>query len=500
MAQSGRVVSLDDRRSSIASERGPRNELDEVMFNFFGRTISKKWYFLGLVAVLNVILYSDQNLLAPVLTPVALDYGWVETYPNGTVILEFNENLGEFVEKVDGSQRDRRLGGDITLVFFVGGGTLSLIGGYLADIGNRRNLLAGFVVLGETFCLLTFWLGRTYWGLFATRAATGVAIGAVIPLSFSLFSDLFHESDRGKAVAAAGLASGIGIGAGQILAGIISGPDGSNWRYAFLAVSVPAFLVVPILLLTVKEPPRGQRETAFQDIDSPFVYDESISWAKVKKLLKTPTVVLVYLQGIPGSIPWGALLIFFNDFLIEEKNVKRATSSLVIVSFGIGAAIGSIFGGFLADRWVNRKKLLCFAAGVSTAIAVFPLLGFVWFPPLSLGVYLPLGLPAGALAGMSGSIVRTILINVSSPEVRGTAFAVFALFDDVGKAAGAFIVSIIIEAVGDRSTGLAISVMLWWVAAVVQVAIGWFVEKDYDDTQLTLEQLIKEGRIVVPPI
>ena len=82
-------------------------------------------------------------------------------------------------------ERDRKLGGDIALAFFVVGGVASLLVGYLADIVNRKVLFTTVVVFGETACLCTYWV-TDYWQLFGLRAATGVSIGGAMPLLFSM--------------------------------------------------------------------------------------------------------------------------------------------------------------------------------------------------------------------------------------------------------------------------------------------------------------------------
>ncbi len=46
---------------------------------------------------------------------------------------------------------------------------------------------------------------------------------------------------------------------------------------------------------------------------------ERISWRKVAVLLRCPSNVLVIGQGLPGSLPWGMILTFFNDFLSQNK-------------------------------------------------------------------------------------------------------------------------------------------------------------------------------------
>lgn len=40
-------------------------------------------------------------------------------------------------------------------------------------------------------------------------------------------------------------------------------------------------------------------------------------WARLKETLAVPSNVLVFTQGIPGSLPWGFLMVFLNDYLAQ---------------------------------------------------------------------------------------------------------------------------------------------------------------------------------------
>jgi len=451
-------------------------------------------YYTLLLVLINVILFADQNLLAPVLTPVAIEFGFVETYANGSVIMECVKNDTDFcvepykeIAKVDSTKRDEFLGSYITLAFFMIGGICSLGVGYLTDSVNRRNTLAVVVVLGETSCLATYFT-TTYEGLFVCRALTGVAIGGAIPLMFSMFADLFDESNRGKAVAAAGVAMGVGAGMGQVLAGPVAGEDGSNWRMSFVIVAVPAYFLVALLLLTVPEPARGTMEKSTMGTGAN--YSEKISWAKFKALFKVRTIVLVFLQGIPGSLPWGVMLGFFNDFLIVEKNVSRSLSGLVVLSFGLGATLGQIIGGYAADKLRDRKKWIPIMMGSTTICGAFPIWALINMDPQSVGTYMMFSLPSGLIIGITGAAVKVILMNVTLPEVRGSAFAVFNLFDDIGKGGGVFAVGMIIKLADDRTTGLNYALIGWIVCGLVHFFMYFSIEEDYENCQKRLKMAL----------
>ena len=85
---------------------------------------------------------------------------------------------------------DNLLGGQIALGFFIIGGFISVIAGYLTDVWNRVRLFAGVVILGELSCILTYW-STTYTQLYVCRVLTGVSIGGANPILFSLLADFY---------------------------------------------------------------------------------------------------------------------------------------------------------------------------------------------------------------------------------------------------------------------------------------------------------------------
>src|SRR5690554_2361740 len=66
---------------------------------------------------------------------------------------------------------------------------------------------------------------------------------------------------------------------------------------------------------TTEEPERGRAEKTLTDAfqsDETYVYSEKLTLDKIKKLVKIPTVLLAFAQGLPGSLPWGVLFTFFQ--------------------------------------------------------------------------------------------------------------------------------------------------------------------------------------------
>jgi Major Facilitator Superfamily len=331
----------------------------------------------AIFTVTTVLLFADQNLMAPNLTAIAQEFHFTD------------------------EERDRKLGGDIALAFFVLGAPASYVVGCLADSEwlPRSALFAATVGIGEGACFLTYF-ARTYWELYACRAVTGFSLGGALPLIYSFLGDLFSAEERHTVSALVGIGAGIGISFGQGLAGL-TGPR-LGWRLPFLLISVPAVICALLVLLFVKDPPRGGTERAVQDFRDDFQEQASLEneesvdnsqsveivslgctrnagtapidhvgqssqesqmaagkslgcqerWTSFKELLSTPTVILALLQGAPGCVPWGIVNTYLNDFLSQNRGmtVEVRCSLCLLIALRCRCLLSHSMSSFVRGR------------------------------------------------------------------------------------------------------------------------------------------------------
>eukprot|EP00752_Nemacystus_decipiens_P003485 g3218.t1 len=235
---------------------------------------------LGLLTLVVVLLFADQNLLAPNLSAVAGEFGFDEL------------------------EKDRHLGGDIAIAFFGFGAPASLLIGWLTDVVDRRNLFVAIVLIGEMGALATVFV-TTFSQLYWTRAITGIAIGGGMPLVYSIMGDLVSNTGRTEASGMVGIAIGIGQGMGQVVAGFTGSCTRLGWRLPFLLVALPCLALTALVLVATRDPARGRLEAGLQEhFQAGGEYTERPSLKGLRMLVCTPTVLLVLAQGLPGCIPW----------------------------------------------------------------------------------------------------------------------------------------------------------------------------------------------------
>eukprot|EP00514_Thraustochytrium_sp_LLF1b_P002444 CAMPEP_0184513394 /NCGR_PEP_ID=MMETSP0198_2-20121128/3398_1 /TAXON_ID=1112570 /ORGANISM="Thraustochytrium sp., Strain LLF1b" /LENGTH=516 /DNA_ID=CAMNT_0026903497 /DNA_START=234 /DNA_END=1784 /DNA_ORIENTATION=+ len=480
--------------SQIAEDslENDNTNLDEALLDserLSHNTVLARNYQTALLLAINVTLFADQNVLAPNMSAIALEFGLTP------------------------AEKDKYLGGYVALSFFCVGAVSSFIGGFIADKCNRVHSLTAVVGLNGAVCLATYFVANLT-QFTVLRALTGVAVGANVPLVFSMLGDLFGIDSRARMSAITSMTMGLGVGSGQILSGI-AGPA-FGWRSPFLFISIPAFVLTLLLASTTKEPLRGGMEVSLSEENVGFYELETeettatlngnqdgtttkvkvkveVSLQRLKQAFQTSTVVFILLQSLPASLPWGVIITFFNDFAAQNLGIGVEQSTSLVVAFGLGLALGIVSAGWAADKYLEQYPIATISfCATSTLISAIPMISLLFLPRQPLWLYLIVCFPAGMLAGAPTGIIRAMLLNTTVPEVRGSAFAVLNIFDDIGRGLGPFLVSLMIAAMpGHRAEALALSFSFWFLSGILLFPIACKYQKDRE----AIDKKILQGKI-----
>jgi len=430
------------------------------------------------------LLQSDQNLLAPHLTMVAREFG------------------------MDDAERDAKLGGELALGLFLLGAPAALALGAAADAYNRVRLVALILVVGGVASLGTA-SSQSYAALFWWRALTGVSLGASLPVTFSLLADLFPSSMRTSASGRVGIAMSAGVGAGQFVSGFLGAARG--WRAPFVLVGLAFLALAAAVIALMVEPKRGAMDGRGSDEESDADAAPPPAGNRrrdLAQLARTPTVWLVFVQGIPGCIPWGVLIVFLNDYLHADCGLSVPAATSVLTAFTAGGFFGMAVGGELGQRlYTWRREAAATHAALAEIASIAPLVLILERGPTApfhrLVAYATI---AGFCATQTGPIVRACLQNVAAPRARATAFAVFAIFDDLGKGGGPYVLARLVAAHGRRRAFVGATVVGWGVGGLINWCVALTLARDERRLQhaLTAEATsspaaVEEGIEMLPP-
>src|SRR6266403_1231252 len=167
--------------------------------------------------------------------------------------------------------------------------------GRLGDTRSRSRLLAIGVAIWSAATALAG-LSRSYFGLFAARAAVGIGEAAYGTISPALLADYFPRQQRGRVFAVFFAAIPIGSALGYIVGGLVDRYFG--WRQAFFVAGIPG-LVLAFLALRLYDPPRGCQDSAAEAPAS--------ARSAYRTLIRNPAYLLTVLGYAAYTFAIGAL-------------------------------------------------------------------------------------------------------------------------------------------------------------------------------------------------
>jgi predicted MFS family arabinose efflux permease len=374
-----------------------------------------------------------------------------------TVMLETGER-GSLSQAVDGIQSQFHVSD-----FWIGAlpSAMALIGafgsipfGALADRTRRVFLLAGAMAIWTLVMGLNA-LAPSFIFLFATRLGVGV-VEANGPASVSLLSDYYPVHDRAKRIGMYNSGALVGSALGLGLAGVVV--DQWGWRAAFW-MWIPFGIATVLVLLRTPEPARGHQDADFHEdmsVDSAMGGVDATTLAgrlELPEPTRTSTVDYSRLGfwdaygeilrirsmwfGVIGITISQALLSGLGfwgvPYFKEVHHLSASAAGGYVIIFGLGAAIGVVTGGFVADRIlrrgiVNARIYVVVVSSLIATIAFIPA-----FLSTDLLVTLPLFFVGGIFLTLPVAPADALLTDVVVAPLRGRAAGIRSL---VRSAAG----------------------------------------------------------------
>lgn len=432
-----------------------------------------------IVLIALCLMYSVHNLIAPNMTAMAK-------------VFHFNAY-----------ERDTYLGGELTLFFYFPGVFGALFAGVLSGLFERRLLLAALALVTSMSCLITAGIS-SFRALAYARATSGLAIGGSLPVVYSLVGDWFPASKRASATAFVTAASGAGVFMGQCVATFVGSVD---WHLPFLVVALPTAVSAAAILHYAEEPRRGAQEGGTVETQSHYQHGglgNLFSARTLRLLMKNKTNLLVMIQAFPGNIPWGFIVVYFHDFLMQDLGVSSRHALGAITILAASAFAGVIMGGFIGEYLykTNSRHLTVFGGicNIARALPFFVIFGWKNFfgPPenTGTGTFYFLLVIGGFVATMGSPCTGAMLLNVNLPETRGSVMALYSVLDDVSKGFGTLFVSMLVSLFGGRAVAYQISLLLWVFTGVALLYTLHTYEEDEQQMRKHLDEAAMESLLL----
>ena len=299
----------------------------------------------------------------------------------------------------------------------------------LSERVNRVRIIGVCVILWSVATMLCgFTVG--FATLLAARILVGIGEAGCTPPANSIISDYYKRSARPTAL---GIYA-VGVTAGGLLAQLFGGSllKFFTWREAFIFVGAPGVLIGILLLLTVKEPPRGYSEPpgTKKDEHIPFL-------VALKEISSRPTFWIMSAGATIAAFAGYALVGFQPLFIQYAKGLDASDTALLFMApIAVTGSIGAFLGGYLTEL-ASKKH--------ATAICWVPGIAHLCCAPIYAMAFLVSGLIpmlilmmiAGALQYFYLGAQYNIAQSVVSVRVRATSVAVMLFLANlIGYGAG----------------------------------------------------------------
>ncbi len=171
----------------------------------------------------------------------------------------------------------------------------------------------------------------------------------------------------------------------------------------------------------------------------------------------------------------------------QDNGFTAQQATLIVLAFGIGCALGGAIGGVVGQKVYNKRaRNLPLFIGACQMFALVPLRGLLNAAPMSSSssdwdwaFAFITAFTTGLFSSVAGPNLKAILLNVNSPDSRGSVFTTMYLSDCVGNGFGPYILGNIIASTGSRLAITVIDVVCLHMCSVVvavtvveQVSVG----------------------------
>ena len=342
-------------------------------------------------------------------------------------------------------------------------GTISIfLFGYYGDkisgvISRKKIFFATNLVWILSYGLNFFALNYYFYFLFMIIASIGS--GAFLPIGFSIIGDMYSPKKRGNKYGMMAFGLNLGSGMGLLFGGLLgsySGPEG--WRWAYLLGSSISFLALILYTLRGIDPERGRSEPEFESYIGTINYNYKITYKSILKLFQIKTVRYILLFILCSGIATATLgnwAIFYLTQKINGEDPGLIATTLYLVA-GIGVLPGSVFGGKLGDKFLEKDKKTgrILVSFIGLVIGISFLMLFYMLPIIDKNsfeilfswiLFLSLGLVGNFFTSLNAGNVFAIYSEVCVPETRSTINAFNGIMINIGAIIGNLILSTLIK-------------------------------------------------------
>jgi predicted MFS family arabinose efflux permease len=318
--------------------------------------------------------------------------------------------------------------------YLIGYIVIKMPAGAIANrIGIKRTLAIGMV--GYAAATALNFLATGFLHLLLLRFLVGLFQGVHLPLANTLLSERFGEK-QGRAIGFH--ESGPNVGNSIAYPVVVAIASSWGWRYAFLLLSLPAFLLAGAITLILREErpePIGIKE-------------ESEDGYQLRSFYRY--LAPLALAHATYNLCLRTLLTFAPSFLVEFRGMTLATAGFVAMLMPAAGFFAKVSSGFIAER-VGRRAAIS-AATFMSGVFIFSLTVVSGELPLSVN-FVALGL---ALYSFSPTIYASVTSGLPR-QLKSMGLGAVTMTGNIFGAFSSFFIGYLIDTLGYQTALLTIS-------------------------------------------
>lgn len=248
----------------------------------------------------------------------------------------------------------------------------TLLGIPIASFSERHNRMRIIGVCVILWSIATVLCGFTvgFATLLLARLLVGIGEAGCTPPANSVISDYYKTSARPTALGIYAM----GVTAGGVLAQLFGGYIIQNftWREAFIYVGAPGILIGLLVLLTLKEPPRGYS-------DPPgTIAPEKAGFAEAMREIVTKQTFWIMTVGATLAAFAGYALVGFVPLFVQYVHGIGVGPTAInyMAPIAIAGTVGAFLGGYLTE--IANKSSKTAAAWVPGIAFLVSVPFFIW--------------------------------------------------------------------------------------------------------------------------
>ena len=305
--------------------------------------------------------------------------------------------------------------------------------GRLADRINRKKIIAAGVIVWSLMAALCGF-AKNFTQLFLARVGVGVGEAALSPAAYSMITDAFPRHKLGRAFSFYNMGIPIGSGIALLVGGIVvvavSGAGKTfalplfgevrAWQFVFIVTGAPG-LLLPLLLLTVREPKRrGLIKSEDNVVRESLPLREVLAFmAKNGMFYRAHFLAMAMMACLGYAVGFWLPTVMARTYGIQPGIVGQVLgiSTMTMNTLGVFVA-GRICDRLTAKGHTDAPIWVCFG----TAVAVVATSAFPAFMPnatLGLVVMCLAGFPFHGYVAMGPMAVNQVTPNQMRAQVSG---------------------------------------------------------------------------------